>query len=95
MKNKVIIKRNDDIIYDGSILDIPIKNEHIIQKSIEIFSDDDPCIIHKSFVIKKITDTLYQLLIKNEKKIQCINHLNVLHFLNIDVLEECEIYLKG
>jgi hypothetical protein len=33
---------------------LPLKDEKIIEKSIELFSDEEPCIIHKSFAIKKL-----------------------------------------
>ncbi len=39
-------------------MDIPIKEDAIIKKSIEVFGDDDPCIIHQSFVIKEYTTEL-------------------------------------
>lgn len=54
MNEKIIIKDYDEtVIYSGPILDMPIKEEYIIKKSIDIFDDEDPCIIHKSYAIKK------------------------------------------
>ena len=52
MADLVKITKKGKIIYEGNILDIPIKEEAIIKKSIEVFGDEDPCIIHQSFVIK-------------------------------------------
>ncbi|MGS0973045.1 MAG: hypothetical protein ACVCEJ_07420 [Candidatus Izemoplasmataceae bacterium] len=58
MANKVRITKNGHVIYEGNILDIPIKEDAIIKKSIEVFGDEDPCIIHQSFVIKEYTNQL-------------------------------------
>ncbi|HEX2926451.1 MAG TPA: hypothetical protein VHP38_09390 [Ruminiclostridium sp.] len=33
---------------------LPLKEEKIIEKSIELFNDREPCIIHRSFVMKKL-----------------------------------------
>lgn len=33
---------------------LPLKEEKIIEKSMELFNDPEPCIIHKSYVIKKL-----------------------------------------
>ncbi len=33
---------------------LPFKDEIIIEKSIELFNDREPCIIHRTYVIKKL-----------------------------------------
>ena len=58
MKQKIKVTKNDKTLYDGKILDLPFKEKYIIEKSIELFDDDDPCIIHKSYVIKEFADSL-------------------------------------
>lgn len=62
MADKVKITKNGNVIYEGNILDIPIKEDAIIKKSIEVFGDEDPCIIHQSFVIKEYTNQLLDCL---------------------------------
>lgn len=37
-----------------SPLHLPIKENIIIKKSIELFDDDEPCIIHRTYVMKKL-----------------------------------------
>jgi len=65
MADLVKITKKGKIIYEGNILDIPIKEEAIIKKSIEVFGDEDPCIIHQSFVIKEYTSELLEHLKKS------------------------------
>ena len=38
------------LIYDGLLKDLPLKEEIILQKSVEFFDDPDPCHIHRSAV---------------------------------------------
>ena len=54
-----------------------------IQKSIELFDDDDPCIIHKSYVIKGYVDQLMDLFHNNNTKILYGKDLdNLTNYLN-------------
>lgn len=38
------------LIYDNLLKDIPLKEEVILQKSMEFFDDPEPCQIHRSAV---------------------------------------------
>ena len=69
MKERVIVKRGDFVLYDGNILNIPLKDKYINELSIEIFDDDDPCIIHQSYVIKELVSKLIELFKTQEKAI--------------------------
>jgi hypothetical protein len=69
MKERVIVKRGDYILYDGNILDLPLKDIYITELSIMIFDDDDPCIIHQSYVIKELVSNLINLFESQDKKI--------------------------
>ncbi len=69
MKERVIVKRGDYILYDGNILNIPLKDKYITQLSIEIFDDDDPCIIHQSYVIKELVSKLLELFKEQDKSL--------------------------
>ncbi len=54
MNRRISIVINGNEIYLGKIENLPIKEEVIIRESIELFGDDDPCIIHRSYIIKKV-----------------------------------------
>lgn len=41
-------------IFRGGITSLPLKEEKILKKSMEMFCDSDPCIIHKTYIMKKI-----------------------------------------
>lgn len=55
--NKIIMlfDSSGNIILKDELKSVPLKEEYIIKKSIELFNDSEPCIIHRNFVIKKNT----------------------------------------
>lgn len=92
---KISIKKNNEIIFKGNILDIPIKDDFIIQKSIDVFDDDDPCIIHKSYIVKQFVDDLFKKTnLKQKKEVNLAAYKGQLDYLDFD-LEDMFIYLEG
>ena len=90
MKERVIVKRGDYNLYDGNILNLPLKDKFITELSIEIFDDDDPCIIHQSYVIKEMVSKLLELFKSQEKQllhaIDFKEEFNVVDFADISSL---------
>lgn len=59
IKETTVIWYNDgacNMSYD--LGDIPIKEEVIIQKSIDFFSDPDPCYIHRGAVVVRLNEEI-------------------------------------
>ncbi|MFA9379038.1 MAG: hypothetical protein ACERKZ_20180 [Lachnotalea sp.] len=54
MNKEISISYNGQLIYIGKIENLPIKENVVIEQSILQFGDDEPCIIHRSYIIKKI-----------------------------------------
>ncbi len=95
MKQYIIITKEGKTIYDGRISDIPLKEEYIIKKSVDLFDDDDPCIIHQSYVIKEYVDELLHIFkCANTKQINVSDHIEDLSFLDYMELEKLVISLK-
>lgn len=61
MKQNIEISKDGEILYKGKIANIKINEDAIIRKSIELFDDDEPCIIHQSYVIKEYANELVSL----------------------------------
>jgi hypothetical protein len=96
MKQKITITTNDTVIYQGRISDLPIKEDAIISKSIELFDDEDPCIIHQSYVIKEYIDELLTLFNnQGTTSIDLKDVLDFVSFLDIEDLEHTTIRLEG
>ena len=58
MKQPVKLYNENNVLFEGRISDIPIRHEAIIAKSVELFDDEDPCVIHQSYVIKNYVDDI-------------------------------------
>jgi len=94
MKEKVIIKRSDEVLYQGKILDLPIKEKSVIERSIEIFGDEDPCIVHMSFVIKELVTEILDLFEENNTNLLNVkDYLDQLSFINFEDLSTITVEL--
>jgi hypothetical protein len=95
LKQHILITKNGKTLYEGRISDIPIKEEYLIKKSVDLFDDDDPCIIHQSYVIKEYVDEVLKIFKAiNNKQLSVKEHLNELSFLDFMELEKLVISLK-
>ena len=60
----VRILSGEQMVYEGLLKDIPIKEEVLIEKSIYFFDDPEPCFIHRDAVRVRLTEELHQELLK-------------------------------
>ena len=96
MKEKIIIQKESEVLYQGNILDVPMKEKYLIEKSIDIFGDEDPCVVHLSFVVKEFVTDLLDLFEDNDTiNINVKDYLEELSFLNFDDLASLTIKLMG
>ncbi|MFK5883295.1 MAG: hypothetical protein QM489_03030 [Candidatus Izemoplasma sp.] len=86
MKERLIIIKNEEIIFENKVLELPIKDDFLIAKSIEIFDDDDPCIIHQSFIVNEFV-SLFLDLFDNNCEIKGSDFVANLNFLDIENIE--------
>lgn len=94
MKQKLLITKNDKIIFDGELMNIPIKEDVLIKRSIELFDDEDPCIIHQSYIAKEFSQALLELFGVN-KVIQGENYTDELYFLDFTEIDQLTFRLEG
>jgi hypothetical protein len=88
-----IVDQAGHVIFSGNILDLPIQHNYIIKRSIELFNDADPCIIHKSYVIRKIVDEIKEIVnVKNQSGISLKGYVDQLHFLELEQLGNLTIF---
>ena len=87
-KKSIIVSKNDTVLFDGLLIEMPIKEEYVIKRSVELFDDEDPCIIHKSYVIKDYSDMIISLFKDNNTNIlkgeDHIEKFNMVDFTDID-----------
>ncbi len=96
LKHKIKVTKRDKELYFGKPIDLPIRDEFIIKKSVELFDDEDPCIIHQSYVVKEFSDSLIELFIMNETTtIHGKDYIEELAFLDYNNLQELSFELVG
>lgn len=54
-----LIDYKEAIVSDKRLISIPLREEIIIAKSIEFFNDPEPCMIHRSAVMTKMYNELF------------------------------------
>ncbi|TVP94727.1 MAG: hypothetical protein EA374_05810 [Acholeplasmatales bacterium] len=95
MKQKIIIEQHGKTLFKGKVMNMPIKQAYIIAKSVELFDDDDPCIIHISYVIQHFVTVLLELFEKADVTvIEAKQHAKTLDFLDVKSLDGLVITLK-
>ncbi len=45
-------------VYDGLLINIPLKESVVLEKSVEFFDDPEPCHIHRRVVRTRLTDEI-------------------------------------
>jgi hypothetical protein len=62
MNLKIVIESHNQALFKGKLMSLPFRKAAVIQKSIELFDDDDPCVIHQSYVAKTFAQAFYDRL---------------------------------
>lgn len=62
----ITILNQGEVLYSGTVLELPLTEETIIKSSILFFNDSDPCYIHRGAVRARLTAELETLLTSEE-----------------------------
>ena len=90
-----ITDSKNNIIFTGKPITLPLTNSSIKSKSIELFSDPEPCIIHQSYASQKIVDSFISMFpVLPVRKLSLKAYKDKLSFLNIKQLETCFLTIE-
>jgi len=53
-----------EVVMEKKLTALPLKEDYIIEKSIEFFNDPEPCMIHRSAVMKRIYMQIYEFFLE-------------------------------
>ncbi len=67
VKRIIILDSSGKTIFKGSPLSLPFKKQSILDKSIELFNDPDPCIIHESYSIHQLSEAFLNVFRNHNK----------------------------
>ncbi len=62
MEEKVRIVSEEETLFEGHAHELPFRESAIKQKSLELFDEEDPCILHRSFVFEALGDEVLEAL---------------------------------
>ena len=61
-------------IFKGPLLNLPYHKIAVKEMCIELFDDDNPCVIHESYAIQKLADQMERILLEKNQTSFLINH---------------------
>lgn len=98
-KTIAFCNKNGQVIIERKLTSLPIKEDSIIKISSELFNDCEPCIIHRTFIMKKIyleLDEYLNNMLQCGKSEICFDLIpsNVVKCLDIDSNEVFKIKVK-
>jgi len=82
-----IVHSDGSIIFQGSIMELPLKEEYILFKSFELFHEKEPCIIYRTHIMKKFYLELYDYLNHSDGNMVPCSEL-------VDFLREVDLEIK-
>lgn len=94
MKKTITITHEGKTLFKGKPLNLPFREDAIKEKSIELFDDEDPCIIHQSHIAREFSDTVVKRFRERDTDTLALNDEPDLQSL-LNVPEASVLYLKG
>ncbi|BCR35774.1 hypothetical protein [Mariniplasma anaerobium] len=95
MKYKIILKKEEEIIFDGKPIDLPIKKDVLKQKSFEMFGDEEPCIIHQVYIIEFFCDALVSRFKDNlDQEIKLSDSIEEIKFIDIKNIDQTTLIIR-
>lgn len=94
-KKKFSIFAGGKEVFRAPLIEIPLKEETIIQKSIQFFDDPEPCYIHRGAVVTRLADEMAQACEESGGKLsgetlpeKFIQYLTFENVESIEIIEE-------
>lgn len=96
MKKYLVIKDEDNnIVFKGKPIALPIKETAITAVCIELFDDPEPCVIHASYATQTIIDRFLQTIdspLLKDYPLATIKDLST--WLDLDNLEHLHLFIE-
>lgn len=92
MNIKIEVFQDGSSIFKGKLLNLPFKSSSINEKSMELFGDDEPCVIHQSYVIRLFAEEMADAL---TSPLNYKDHAALLNRLEFDDLEKIIIQRRA
>ena len=85
IKKVSIIETTGKVVFKGALSSLKFKPESIRKTSIELFNDDNPCIIHESYAVEHLATKAEQLILSLNKKVLLIDEALIQQLVDIEL----------
>lgn len=89
-KSVTVTAKNGDTIYEGSLNELPVKEEYIIEKSKELYNEAEPCIIYRTHIMKSLYLAIWEQMKEYQKKkiaVDCNSYQELLAPLAVNTVD--------
>lgn len=89
-KNITLTAQNGDIIYEGSLNELPVREDYIIEKSKELYNEEEPCIIYRTHIMKSLYLAIWEQMKEKQKRkiaVDCNAYQELLSPLAVDTTD--------
>jgi len=91
----IIFDSKNKVLFKGKPISLPITDKAITEKSVELFSDPEPCIIHQSYASQKLADYFMSMFPVVPVHNLALSHYgNKLDFIKIPNIEKCFLTIE-
>ena len=53
------VRLDGKVLFSGSLIELPLKDEWIVKKCVEFFNDPEPCFIHRGAVSVRLLNEIW------------------------------------
>lgn len=85
IKRIIITNLTGKVVYKGALSNFKFKHERIKAMCIELFNDENPCIIHESYAIEHLATSLEKVLLNLNQTTLIIDEALILLCPDIDL----------
>lgn len=75
----VAVYQGDELLYRGTVEDLPMEHSVVIQKSIQFFDDANPCYIHETAVRVRLIAEIEERIQQGKGVLELIKDYSVYH----------------
>jgi hypothetical protein len=94
IKKVSIIDATGKVVFKGALSSLKFKKESIRKASIELFNDDNPCIIHESYAVEHLASKAEQSILSLNKKVLLIDEALIQQLLDIELAKYLNHHLE-
>ncbi len=94
IKKVKILDSTGKVVFKGALSSLKFNKESIKKASIELFNDNNPCIIHESYVIEHLASKAEQFILSLNQKALLIDDILIQQLTDIELAKYLNHHLE-